>query len=143
MQYFFYGTLCDPDVRRLVLGYAPSPRQLRPAVLSGFRRKQARGRLYPLLVPSPAGQVDGELFTPARPADAARLAAYEGPEYVIRSLPVQPIGSAGSVRAQVFLPIRNLIAGRSDWDLENWRRTHKAAFLRSLQTQGPLPCANP
>src|SRR3546814_10497857 len=55
MSYFFYGTLCDPDVLRLVLGYRPSRRQLAPAVLTGFRRKIDKGRRYPVLVPAPAG----------------------------------------------------------------------------------------
>src|SRR3546814_8969958 len=47
MSYFFYGTLCDPDVLRLVLGYRPSRRQLAPAVLTGFRRKIARVAAIP------------------------------------------------------------------------------------------------
>src|SRR3546814_2610376 len=66
MSYFFYGTLCDPDVLRLVLGYRPSRRQLAPAVLTGFRRKIAKGRRYPMLVPAPAGCIRGLVFQPGR-----------------------------------------------------------------------------
>lgn len=149
MQYFFYGTLCDPDIRELVLGYRPGPRQLRPAVLTGFRRKQVRGRSYPVLVPSPGGKVSGALFMPARTADALRLAAYEGPEYLTRALPVRPAGAAGSCRALVFLPARDpagefaLTPSPGDWRFDDWLRRHKKVFLSSLQNQGPLPCANP
>lgn len=149
MQYFFYGTLCDPDIRQLVLGYRPSPRQLRPALLTGFRRKQVRGRSYPILVPSPGSRVQGELFSPARAADALRLAAYEGPEYLTRALPVRPFGAAGVCRALVFLPARDvegeqaLMPSYNDWRFDDWLRRHKTTFLLSLQNQGPLPCANP
>ncbi|WP_298728246.1 gamma-glutamylcyclotransferase family protein [uncultured Ferrovibrio sp.] len=149
MQYFFYGTLCDPDIRQFVLGYRPSPRQLRAAVLTGFRRKQVCGRSYPILVPSPGSKVDGLLFAPARAEDALRLAAYEGPEYLTRALPVRPVGAAGSCRAFVFLPARDatgepaLTPSHGDWRFETWLRRHKTSFLSSLQNQGLFPCANP
>lgn len=149
MVYFFYGTLCDADVQRLILGYRPGPRQLSPASLPGFRRKRARGRSYPVLLRDPGGRVDGLLFTPARPGDASRLAAYEGPEYVTRQLPVcRGAGpardrTAGLGRARVFLPAGPALpAGLDDWQLPGWRRRHKTAFLQSLLLQGPMPCAN-
>lgn len=145
MTYFFYGTLCDADVQQLILGYRPGPRQIRSARLSGFRRKRALGRGYPVLIRAAASQVEGLLFTPARPDDAGRLAAYEGPEYVIRALPVRRAGGQGgqASRARVFLPAgAALPAAFADWRPERWRRHEKAAFLRSLQSQGPMPCAN-
>lgn len=137
----------------LVLGYRPSPRQLQPAILPGFRRKQARDRLYPILVPAPGGRVDGLLFTPGRPSDRQRLAAYEGPEYILRRLTVlaapERSRSAAPCRAGVFLAGRSprgesaLPPARNDWHLERWRRRDKPQFLQSLKTRGPVPCANP
>lgn len=146
MHYFFYGTLCDSDIRQLVLGYRPGPRQLRPASLAGFRRKQARGRSYPVLIRSPGGRVDGLLFS-ARPADVARLTEYESPEYRACQLPVR--GRSGTTRrAWVFLPACGpagtaLPASHADWHSYRWRRHEKPAFLRSLQSQGFSPCATP
>lgn len=148
MVYFFYGTLCDADVLTLILGYRPSPRQFRPARLPGWRRKRARGRSYPMLVRSAGGQVAGLLFQPARATDAPRLTAYEGPEYVSRNLTVRQgradqASRAAPARARVFLPAgSSLPAGFDDWALPRWQRRDKAAFLRSLQDQDPLPCAN-
>lgn len=143
MVYFFYGTLCDADVQRLVLGYRPSPRQLRPARLPGYRRKRARGRSYPVLLRAAGGQVAGLLFRPARAGDAGRLTAYEGPEYLTRHLPVRRSRTAAASRARVFLPAGvSLPASFDDWALPRWQRRDKAAFLRSLQDQGPMPCAN-
>ncbi len=143
MDYFFYGTLCDPDVHRLILGYQPGPRQIRHASLAGFRRKTARNRSYPLLIPAPAGRVQGLLFTPRQREDAERLAAYEGPEYVTRRLPVRLRGAKGCRMARVFLPAPGMLpAGPADWQLDSWRRRHKTSFLLSLTRQGPMPCAN-
>lgn len=142
MQYFFYGTLCDPDIRERVLGYKPGPRQLRPAWLAGYRRKQARGQSYPVLIRAPGSRVDGLLFT-ARPADEALLAAYEGPEYRICRLPVtqgRSSASGGRRRAIVFLPATGpqgcaLPAGYADWSLGRWRRREKATFFPSVQSR--------
>lgn len=144
MVYFFYGTLCDADVQQLVLGYRPSPRQLRPARLPGYRRKRARGRTYPVLLRAAGGQIAGLLFRPARRSDVWRLAAYEGPEYVTRRLLVrQSRTGAAAARARVFLPAgAALAASFDDWTLPRWQRRDKTAFLRSLQDQGPTPCAN-
>lgn len=149
MVYFFYGTLCDADVQQLILGYRPGPRQLRPARLPGYRRKRARDRSYPVLLRAAHGQVRGLLFRPARASDAPRLSAYEGPEYITRNLPVRRLGghpSAGEIgpgRARVFLPAGSALpAGFDDWHLPRWQRRDKAVFLRSLQHQGPTPCAS-
>lgn len=155
MMYFFYGTLCDSDIQRLILGYHPGPRQLQRAILHGFRRKQAEGRSYPVLIRAPGGVVDGLLFRPARPDDMGRLERYEGPEYVARSLLVRPVRGIGSRRAHVFLPAcpaqgtaqgtargQALAAAKADWRLQQWQRRHKTAFLQSLHSQGPMPCAS-
>ena len=148
MRFFFYGTLCDPDVLRLVLGYQPARRQLASAVLPGFRRKAALardgGRTYPVLLPAPGSQVRGLLFTPRGTADGRRLAAYEGPEYITRHRLVQT--KLGPCRAQLFLPAPGILhAALADWHLPAWRRRHKAAFMRHLQHQNDwdTPCANP
>lgn len=148
MVYFFYGTLCDADVLQLILGYRPSPRQLRPARLPGWRRKRARGRSYPVLLRATGGGVTGLLFRPARATDATRLTAYEGPEYITRNLTVRqklphPALGAAPARARVFLPAgSSLPAGFDDWVLPRWQRRDKAAFLRSLQDQDQIPCAS-
>jgi ADP-ribose pyrophosphatase len=145
MAYFFYGTLCDADVLQLVLGYRPGPGQLKPALLPGYRRKRARGHSFPVLLRAPGGLVDGLLFRPARASDAPRLTTYEGPDYVTRRLPVcrQAASGAAVSRARVFLPAgSSLPADFDDWALPRWQQRDKAAFLRSLQDQGPIPCTS-
>lgn len=146
MRLFFYGTLCDPDVLRLILGYRPSPRQLDRAVLYGFRRKKAQNRTYPVLLAAPSGIVSGLLFRPRSGRDICRLNAYEGPEYLMRPRWVRPSATGRLIRAQAYLPApRHLPATLQDWEPQHWRRRHKAAFLQSLiqQQDAGTPCANP
>lgn len=148
MRFFFYGTLCDPDVLSLVLGYHPKRWQLAPATLPGFRRKAALGqdgaRSYPVLLPAPACQVPGQLFTPRSPEDGRRLASYEGPEYITRQRLVRT--RPGRCLALLFLPSPGILrAALADWHLPAWRQNHKAGFLAHLQQQNKaeIPCANP
>lgn len=144
MRFFFYGTLCDGDVLRLVLGYRPSPRQCRAATLTGYRRRQAAGRTYPVLLPAPTGRVRGLLFTARSASDLRRLVAYEGPEYITRSCLVRADRAAGLHRARVFLPrAGHLAAGRAAWDPTPWARHHKAAFIAAMFAQESLrACPN-
>lgn len=148
MRFFFYGTLCDPDVLSLVLGYQPARQQLAPATLPGFRRKVALGqdgrRSYPVLLPAPGGLVQGQLFTPRSPEDSRRLTAYEGPEYRTRQRLVRT--RRGQCAARLFLPSPgSLRAALADWHLPAWRQHHKAGFLAHLkqQSEAEIPCANP
>lgn len=150
MRFFFYGTLCDPDVLRLVLGYSPARHQIRPATLAGFRRKGALERTYPVLLPAPGGRVRGLLFLARGPQDGRRLALYEGPEYISRLRLVWPDSGPDTSRepqlARIFLPTTGILrATLADWYLPIWRQRHKAAFLQQLTqpTQSGIPCANP
>ncbi len=144
MIFFFYGTLCDPDVLALVLGYRPGRHQLKPAILPGFRRKIAQGRSYPVLRPAPGGQVQGWLFHARSPEDGRRLDAYEGPEYLTRRRLVWPQGAAAPRLARLYLPFPGRLgAGNADWELPQWRRHYKAAFIKLLlqQTEADSACA--
>lgn len=131
MRFFFYGTLCDPDILRMVLGYAPAPRQIRAARLEGYRRKTVRGQAYPVLHAAAGGMVDGLLFDAASAQDGKRLDQYEGPEYLTLDLPVRPLDGGAQAQARVYLPRPGCLpAGRLDWRLETWQRQHKAAFIK-------------
>ena len=56
MDYFFYGTLMDPDVRALVLSPAMRDVAVEAAVLEGYRRVFMRGRVYPVVIPACASR---------------------------------------------------------------------------------------
>jgi hypothetical protein len=127
MRYFFYGSLTDPDVLAIVLG---RPRiDGVPAALRGWRRWRVAGACYPLISPAPGGCVEGVVLD-ASPAEARRLAWYEGEDYDLREL--RPTLASGEpVAALVFLPKPDLAHADEPWDPTLWRREHKAALLEA------------
>ncbi len=61
MQFFFYGTLMDPDVCRAVIGTRAESLEVRPALLTGYRRVRASCGNYPVLLRRRGGLVPGLL----------------------------------------------------------------------------------
>jgi hypothetical protein len=139
MRYFFYGSLTDPDVLAVVLG---RPRiDGVPAVLRGWRRWRVSGACYPLISPAPGGCVEGVVLD-ASPAEAHRLAWYEGEDYDLREL--RPtLASGEAVPALVFLPKPALAQADEPWDPSLWRREHKAALLEAAGRWMSLAGAQP
>ena len=127
MRYFFYGSLIDPDVLALVLGRPR--RRMTPAALEGWRRLRVAGECYPLIVPDPDARVAG-VMAEVSPAEARRLAWYEGEDYELGELAVT-VGSGAFVTASVFLPKPDLAHAGESWDPLLWRREHKAALLEA------------
>ena len=134
MDFFFYGTLCDADVRRQVLGRDMPAAHIENAVLAGFGAFFVAGAAYPTLVAREGGVTPGLLARHLGAADAARLAAFEGAAYCIRNLTVTGRRS-GQTNARVFV---TRVWRRSDarpWVLDDWQRRFKRGFLTSVQFQ--------
>lgn len=138
LDFFFYGTVLDDEVRAIVLGrFAPSEPPA-PAVLAGFRRVPVAGRSFPALIADPRGRVEGVVLGGLGAAEAARLSYFEGPEYRPLLRPVEPaVGPA--VAAWVFVPaprqpfMPGLRPRPGLWDLAVWQRRHKAGYMRGLR----------
>ena len=71
---FFYGTLRDPDLLRLVLG---RDAVLMPADLPGYRAVWAEGESFPLLIGDAHARATGVLARDLGAEDVARLNFYE------------------------------------------------------------------
>lgn len=126
MRYFFYGSLMDADVRAAVLGRAPVC--VEPATLIGWRRVKAAGASYPLLVEARLAAVAGAALD-LSPADASRVAWYEGKDdYEPRELSVT-LGSGRQANALVFLPRGGVAHDGEPWEPEVWARDDKPAVL--------------
>jgi len=80
---FVYGTLCDPETQRKIIG-----RTLKgiPARLEGYERREGK---WPYIVPKKGGDVQGLLLCALNETDMVRLDAYEG---------VEPRWDAGQLR---------------------------------------------
>jgi hypothetical protein len=129
MRFFFFGTLMDPEVRRVVIGRDLAPGQIEAAVLEQFRRVYVANRNYPMLLPHSSGWVDGLLAHNVDPEAARRLMAFEGREYHL--VPVTVADLHGHLaKAAAFLPDRTVKANRRAWYLEIWQRRYKRLFLR-------------
>ncbi len=131
MDLFFYGTLLDPAVRRLVLGAGAGRLRLEPARLIGYRRVAQRAETAPVIRRQAGGLVRGLLCRGLDERALARLEHFEGAGYRKVSLEVRQ-GRGRSRRAFAFIgAARNAPQARS-WRFEIWRRRHKRAFLSRM-----------
>lgn len=135
MRFFFYGTLIDPDVRRLVLGRR-APTEVEPARLAGWRRVPVAGTTYPAIVRDPLAVVDGILVRGLDAGALALLERYEGSEYEVLLVEVET-ASGRHVAAQTFaLRPRRVRRRHGEWDFNDWERRHKRRFIAALARRG-------
>ncbi len=137
--WFFYGTLQDADLRAAVLGAEVAGRIVaRPARLRGWRALTAPGEAFPAALRDPDAVLEGVLASGIDGAAAAAIAAYEGPEYApveaTAALEGEDEAAALSAPCRLFAPTSGLArrlaaAAPTAWDVETWRRTHKARAL--------------
>lgn len=128
VDFFFYGTLRDADVRNLVMGSGVTPR-VADGQLPGYRCAPAEGGRYPGVVQAPAAASAGVLVPDVGLDAAARLSFFEGDgyDYGVALCRIEVVG--GPRDAWVYLPTSRLALGAGAWDIGRWRRRHKAAFL--------------
>lgn len=129
MRFFFYGTLLDADLRRVLCGPAADRWTTAPATLADHRRGRSPGRTYPFLLPAPGESVDGIVADGVDATAAAVMTLYEGLGY--RTAALRPSTADGPVPAWAYLPRRAVLA-RLTWTLEGWERDHKQAALRRV-----------
>ncbi len=125
-DFFFYGTLCDADVRKIVFGRAVAAL---PATLADHEAVPvARGR-FPMLMFQRGKTATGVLCQGLGVIEAARLGLYEheGRDYGVRRLSVSLDGAAHP--AWVYVPLATLRRGIGKWDLAEWQRFAKRDFL--------------
>ena len=132
MRLFFYGTLRDPDVRRLVFGARAAALDVCPAELLGFRACRAEGADYPLLLRRTAARVRGELAEGLVYDDLLRLFHFEGPDYEpAQGLAIGPDGRRQAV--WVLLPSGGRPASLRTWRLRSWQLQRKPRVLSQLK----------
>jgi hypothetical protein len=133
-DFFFYGTLVDADVRRLVLGRDVPDAALEPALLRDHRRYAVIGQPYPAIVPEAEATTDGVILPGAGVRDAAILSCFEGAEYGARECPVVPAAAVDGAAAPdhtawVFIASERVPRADAGWSIEDWQTHHKPAFI--------------
>lgn len=131
MRFFFYGTLLDADVRRLVLPDSHDRLELVPASLTGWLRTPARHGSFPVVRRHPGGCIRGLLVEGIDLAGLYRMAHFEGDGYTVGRQTVAARGA--SIEAHVFLPERRALCLPGDWTLIEWQRRHKRRFLPRIE----------
>jgi hypothetical protein len=129
MRFFFYGTLLDDALRRIVIGREVT---LSGAMLAGWRRLDIRGKHYPIISRDAGASVAGGLTEPLASTEIARLRYYEGDGYELITALVRDRDGTG-VAAQIFVPPEGGLAGAGDWTLVDWQRDHRDAVLGRLR----------
>lgn len=149
MDFFFYGTLMDPDIRRLALGPAAERPRLEPARLHGYRRMATLRSTAPVLTPRRGASVDGLLARGLDRYGAGRLRHFEGADYRLVQRRVR-LADGRMVWALVYLGAGRVPVRRAPWLLATWQRRHKRTFLRLMalwmaayREAGYLGCGRP
>jgi len=122
--FFFYGTLMDREQLSRVLQRRVVARDLAPARLPGWRRVQAKGEPFAIVLPRRGALLPGMVLIRVRGSDEARLLAYEGPGYAFAA----GVATSGERRRAVRFFVPRLGAytpAHRDWDFVAWRRRRR------------------
>lgn len=132
---FFYGTLRDPAVRRIVLGLEIEPGRIEPATLQGYRCAPVENGRYPGLIRSAEDTAPGMLVRDVSLEAAVRTSFFEGEvaAYTVAAVTVR-LASGQGVSAWVYLPTASLALGTGTWSIEAWQQTYRADFIRDAET---------
>lgn len=131
MDLFVYGTLMDDDVLRRVIGRPVPSASIGVAFVDGYKRVYVEGTYFPILVPSPAGVVEGRLITGLGAQAVKRLSRFEGRHFRLERLAVR-LARGRTAEVECFMPVGGVKASSEEWDPDIWRRRHKRAFLGRL-----------
>jgi hypothetical protein len=131
MRLFVYGTLCDAEVRGLVMGGQCG--DALPATLRGYVAVRVIGAKYPALRRQPAGCVAGFILSGFDFATLTRISHYESIEYrVVHRQPV--VFGHGPLDALLFLARRNVALSQRLWTLKEWQYRHKRRELPRIES---------
>ncbi|MDH3232170.1 MAG: gamma-glutamylcyclotransferase [Alphaproteobacteria bacterium] len=134
-DFFFYGTLVDADIRRLVLGRDIPDDALISANLSGYCRYAVQGRPYPAAVQQAGASIDGVIMPCVGLRDAGILSCFEGADYEAQlcrvTVPADDVSERG---AWVFVASNRVPRAETTWSINDWRAKHKPEFIQIAQS---------
>ncbi len=125
---FVYGTLCDDDVLRIVLGHDLPAHCRYRAVLNDYECRMLHDQRYPVLVSAPDSRVVGRVLL-LDEADMRRVSFFEGDEYAFESARV--VNELTDQLQDVVLCAERLTTPgpRHPWSLQAWQREYKTEFV--------------
>jgi len=127
-ELFVYGTLMWADIMEAVAGPC---RRLSAATLHDHRRRAVRGAPYPGIVPAPAHDVEGVVYTGIGRRALVRLDRFEGGMY--KRVSVRVTLTDGTRRHTFAYVIKAAFRDHlepRDWDPADFLERDRAAFQR-------------
>ncbi|ESQ47052.1 hypothetical protein EUTSA_v10027966mg [Eutrema salsugineum] len=128
---FVYGSFQEPDIVKIMLDRTP---EILSVTLPGFKRFRLKGRLYPCIVPSEAGEVHGKVLMGLTNEELASLDAVEGNEYERVVVGVVRKDNFEKMTVKTYIWINKddpNICG--EWDFEEWKQLHMPKFMETFK----------
>lgn len=131
---FFYGSLQDDDVLRLVLSRADlAGVTMATAVLPGHAVERVEGHVFPMIVSAPGREAPGRLVHGLSADERARIAFFEDSDYRLTCTDVIADGAAR--RALCFMPADGIRSSGQAWRIEDWPAEQKALLIACAEEQ--------
>ncbi|KAF8114401.1 hypothetical protein N665_0038s0025 [Sinapis alba] len=128
---FVYGSFQEPDIVNIMLERIP---EIISVTLPGFKRFRLKGRLYPCVVPSEAGEVHGKVLMGLTDKELASLDAVEGNEYERVTVEVVRTDNSEKFTVKTYLWINKDDPDMyGEWDFEEWKRLHMPKFMKTIK----------
>jgi len=121
---FIYGTLLDEDVSSRVV---METFRVIPASLRDYRAVYAEGHSYPGIIKEIGSVASGGIIRGLSEKAISRLEYFEGENYFLETTNVDVMGRPED--AFLFVPGSGIRLSSKTWELVEWRRRHKAAYL--------------
>ena len=125
---FVYGSMRDPDVRTLVLGFDHPEVRAERAWMPGAAAARVPGESYPYLVPIEGACAPGDVLYGLGETCLDRIRFFEGDEYALVECNVE-CASGDRVAAMHFGGVAIARAPVVAWSLEQWQASEKTRFL--------------
>lgn len=117
---FFYGSLRDQDLLRIVLGDDDARITMNDATLADHAVHWAEGQSFPMVVQAQGHTAKGLVAFGLTRDDIERLNFYEGGfDYDLRAISVET--SEGAVAAEIYWPPEQGLKAGATWRLRDWQ----------------------
>ncbi|XP_033145995.1 AIG2-like protein A isoform X1 [Brassica rapa] len=128
---FVYGSFQEPEVVKVMLDRTP---EIISVTLPGFKRFRLKGRLYPCIVPSEAGEVHGKVLMGLTDKELSNLDAVEGNEYEKVTVEVVRKENSAKMIVKTYIWInKNDPDMYGEWDFEEWKQLHMPKFMETIK----------
>ena len=130
LNLFVYGTLMVPAVMQAVTGRLF---ESVPATLSGYTRYRVKRHVYPGIIPTEFGYVDGLLCRAVDADSLQRLDAFESEVYDRRNVLVH-LADNDKVEAFTYIIAQRYkhLLSNDDWSLARFEQQHLSRYLAGI-----------